>query len=63
MSRLVEEELSTLLKAREQHRRSKTYAAIKKWQGTGAPRITDAAQSIDKTLYGVNGAWQGERAA
>ena len=62
MSRLVEEELSAILREREGHRRQKMYTAIKKWQRTGAPGITDASQSIDDTLYGNEGAWQGERA-
>ncbi len=63
MSRLIEDELSEILRERENRKLSKMYAAIKKWQGSGSPGITDASQTIDQTLYGENGAWKGQGAA
>lgn len=63
MSRLIEEELSAILHEWEARKLSKTYSAIKKWQGSGSHGITDASQTIDQTLYGVDGVWKGHGAA
>lgn len=62
ISRLIEEELSALLRERETSQLARMYGAIRKWQGSGSPGITDASQTIDETLYGAHGVWKGERA-
>lgn len=62
MSRVIEDEMSAVLREREGRKLSKMYAAIKKWQGTGSRGITDVSQTIDETLYGANGAWKGQSA-
>ena len=62
VSRVIEVEMSKVLHEREARKRSKMFAALRKWRGTGSPGVTDASQTIDETLYGANGSWKGERA-
>ena len=61
MSRVIEHDLKSFLEEREQQRINKMYATLRKWQGGGTPGITDASQTIDDSLYGVTGAWKGQR--
>ncbi|NOG49627.1 MAG: hypothetical protein HND48_09425 [Chloroflexi bacterium] len=62
MSRIVEDELNPVFQHREKRKLSKMFAAIRKWQGSGSPGITDISQTIDETLYGASGVWKGSRA-
>lgn len=61
MSRLVEDELNPVFQNREKRKLSKMYSAIRKWQGSGSPGITNASQTIDETLYGASSGWKGKR--
>lgn len=61
MSRVIENDLSTFHETQERQKLNKMYATLRKWQGTGSHNITDASQTIDETLYGENGVWQGQR--
>jgi hypothetical protein len=38
-----------------------TYEALDQMEGIGENDITDASMTVDQTLYGGNGAWQGDR--
>jgi hypothetical protein len=62
VSRLIEEELTNLLREREERQLRKMYASIRKWQGSGSPGITDASQTIDVSIYGAKGDWKGRDA-
>lgn len=62
MSRTIELELDQVFKKREDQQLKQTYDAMEKWMGTGSPKIADASQTIDQTLYGKDGVWKGERA-
>lgn len=61
MSRLVEDELNPVFQNREKRKLSKMYSAIRKWQGSGSPGITNASQTIDETLYGASSGSKGKR--
>lgn len=61
MSRVIENDLSLLLKEQEQQKITKMYDALNKLKGIGKAGITDASQTIDETLYGDNGVWRGQR--
>lgn len=62
MSRVIEADLNSHFEEQEKQRLEKMYAALRKWQGSGSPDVTDASQTIDETLYGADGVWKGSRA-
>lgn len=62
MSRVIEVDLNSHFEEQEKQRLEKMYAALRKWQGSGSPDVSDASQTIDETLYGAGGVWKGSRA-
>jgi hypothetical protein len=58
MTSFVVELVEKALNARDHAHTSKTYAALDRWVGSGPRGITDAARTVNETLYCPQGAWR-----
>jgi len=61
LSELVKELLDKALAASEEKKLQRMYEGLKALGGFGPKGIRDASTTIDKVLYGENGAWRGQR--
>lgn len=51
--------LDALLKSHELGQVKQMYKVLNEIKGAGDPTLVDASTTIDKVLYGENGAWRG----
>ncbi len=63
MSKFVADELNRILEEKSKAQLKKQYEALDKLRGSASGGSDDPmlSQSIDKILYGENGAWRGEQ--
>jgi hypothetical protein len=58
MTSFVVELVEKALNARDHAHTSKTYQTLDTWVGSGPRGISDAASTVNETLYGPQGAWR-----
>jgi hypothetical protein len=61
LSSIATDLIDRALTDQEEAHWQRIYGGLKRLKGSGSAGVTDASTTIDETLYGEQGAWQGDR--